>query len=187
MLYVRIYYNITAKVSFQTEYNSLYKTHKALMKQKNHLQMFSGIKGRTGLSLVEITLSMAILILVMLPAFMAFSSGNQGIQMTDSEFRAHSAAIELMEQTMSLPFNMLTPGFYDSSAIIDGANFADTSAVYHLSFGPEYKPSMSIEEIKKDNKVLFKKITVSIKYPETKGSSKKRDFSIKVIVNNDSI
>ena len=62
---------------------------------------------KRGLSLVEITLSMAILIIVMLPTFMTFSSGSRGIQMTDAEFRAHSAAIELMEQTMSLPFDML--------------------------------------------------------------------------------
>lgn len=144
-------------------------------------------KATKGLSLVEITISMSILILIMLPSFMAFSSGNQGILMTDSEFRAHSAALELLEQTMSLPFDMLKTGYYESDAIVDGANFADTPVVYHLSFGSEYKPTMSIEDIKKNNKVIFKKITVSIKYPITKGSSQERDFSIKVIVNNDGI
>lgn len=144
-------------------------------------------KTNKGLSLVEITMSMGILILIMLPSFLAFSSGNQGIQMTDAEFRAHSAALELMEQTMSLPFDMLKTGYYEPDDIVDGANFADTPAVYHLSFGPEYKPTMSIEDIKKDNKVVFKKITVSIKYPIARGASQERDFSIKVIVNNDSI
>lgn len=144
-------------------------------------------KSRIGLSLVEITLSMGILILVMLPSFMAFSSGNQGIQMTETEFRAHTAALELIEQIMSLPFNMIKPGFYNSSEITEGAKFANGPAVYHISFTKEYKPSINIEDITKNNKVIFKKITVTIKYPITKGSNQERDFSIKVIVNNDKI
>lgn len=142
---------------------------------------------KRGLSLVEITLSMAILIIVMLPTFMTFSSGSRGIQMTDAEFRAHSAAIELMEQTMSLPFYMLKAGTYDESEIIDGANFADTAAVYHLSFGSEYKPKLVIEDIKKNNVVAFKKITVTIRCPMMKGAEKEREFTVKVMVNNDNI
>ena len=55
-----------------------------------------GLIGKRALSLVEITISMAILIVVMLPSFLAFSSGSQGIQMTESEFRAHNAALELI-------------------------------------------------------------------------------------------
>ncbi len=138
-----------------------------------------------GLSLVEITISMAILILVMLPSFLAFSSGNQGIQITESEFRAHNAAIELVEQTISLPFNMIKSGFYDENEIVDGANFADTPAVFHLSFSSDYKPNMHIEDIVRDNKVVFKKITVTINYPITKLSEQRKDFCVKVIVNND--
>ena len=142
---------------------------------------------KKALSLVEITISMAILILVMLPSFLAFSSGSQGIQMTESEFRAHSAALELMEQTISLPFNMIKPGFYEENAIKNGANFADTEAKYHLSFSSDYKLSMTVEDIVKSNKVFFKKITVNVKYPMTKNSDQKKDFSIKVIINNDNI
>ena len=140
-----------------------------------------------GLSLVEITISMAILILVMLPSFLAFSSGNQGLQLTESEFRAHNAAIELIEQTISLPFDMIKPGYYEESDIIDGANFADTPAIYHLSFSSEYKPKMLIEDITKDNKVVFKKITVTINYPVAKLSEQRKDFSVKVIINNDNV
>ncbi len=140
-----------------------------------------------GLSLVEITISMAILILVMLPSFLAFSSGNQGLQLTESEFRAHNAAIELIEQTISLPFDMIKPGYYEESDIIDGANFADTPAIYRLSFSSEYKPRMLIEDITKDNKVVLKKITVTINYPVAKLSEQRKDFSVKVIINNDNI
>ena len=138
-----------------------------------------------GLSLVEITISMAILILIMLPSFLAFSSGNQGIKMTDSEFRAHNAAIELIEQTISLPFNMIKPGVYDEKNIVDGNNFADTPAVFHLSFDSDYQPRMTIEDIEKNRKIVFKKVTVTINYPITKGSDQRKDFTLKVIINND--
>lgn len=151
------------------------------------MKFINGFMRKKALSLVEITISMAILIMVMLPSFLAFSSGSQGIQMTESEFRAHSAALELMEQTISLPFNMIKPGFYEENAIKDGANFADTDAKYHLSFNSDYKLSMTVEDIVKSNKVFFKKITVNVKYPITKNSGQKKDFSIKVIINNDNI
>ncbi len=140
-----------------------------------------------GLSLVEITISMAIMILVMLPSFLTISSGNQNIQMTESEFRAHSAALELMEQTISLPFDMLKAGFYSDEEIKNGANFADTEALYHLSFDTDYKLSMNIEDIVKNNRVYFKKVTVTVKYPFIKNSRQIKNFSIKVIVNNDDI
>ena len=140
-----------------------------------------------GLSLVEITISMAIMILVMLPSFLTFSSGNQNIQMTESEFRAHSAALELMEQTISLPFDMLKAGFYSEEEIKNGAKFADTEALYHLSFDDDYKLSMNIEDIIKNNRIYFKKVSVTVKYPLTKNSNQMKSFSVKVIVNNDNI
>ena len=142
---------------------------------------------RKALSLVEITISMSLLILVMLPSFWAFSSGNQGIQMTDSEFRAHSAAIEIMEQTISLPFYMLKAGVYNKDSIVDGKKFGKTEAVFHLSFSNDFQPQMIIEDIVRNKMVVFKKITVTINYPVTRGSEMRRDFSIKVIVNNDNI
>ena len=145
------------------------------------------IMGKKALSLVEITISMAILILVMLPSFLAFSSGNQGIQMTESEFRAHSAALELMEQTISLPFNMIKAGSYGEEQIKDGAYFSDTKAKYHLSFSSDYKLSMTVEDIFKNNRVYFKKVVVNVKYPITKGSEQKKNFCVKVIINNDNI
>ena len=142
---------------------------------------------KKALSLVEITISMAILIVVMLPSFLAFSSGSQGIQMTESEFRAHSAALELMEQTISLPFYMVKAGFYGEDEIKNGAKFADTEAKYHLSFGSEYKLNMLVEDIVKNKRVVFKRVTVNVNYPITKNSEQKKDFSIKVIINNDNI
>ena len=44
---------------------------------------------------------------------------------------------------------------------------------------------MTIEDIEKNRKIVFKKVTVTINYPITKGSDQRKDFTLKVIINND--
>lgn len=144
-------------------------------------------KYRAGLSLIEIVLSMGILSLIMLPVFMTFSSGNVNMQVTESEFRAHTAALELMEQIVSLPFNLIKTGEYDSAQIADGRSFAKSPVVFRLSENPELRPSLKIEEIKRENKIVFKKITVKIAYPSARISDKTREFTLKTLVANENI
>lgn len=143
-------------------------------------------EGRSGLSLIEIVLSMGILSLIMLPVFMTFSSGNVNIQVTESEFRAHTAALELMEQIVSLPFNLIKPGSYDSSQVVDGAQIAKSPVIFKIAPADELKPSLKIEEIKRDNKVVFKKITVKIGFPSARAADKPREFTLKTLVANES-
>lgn len=142
---------------------------------------------RTGLSLIEIVLSMGILSLIMLPVFMTFSSGNINIQVTESEFRAHTAALELMEQIISLPFKLIKAGEYDSGQIIEGRSFAGSPVIFRISDNPDLKPALKIEEIKRENKVVFKKITVTIAYPSARASDRMRDFTLKTLVANEDI
>jgi len=143
-------------------------------------------KGRSGLSLIEIVLSMGILSLIMLPVFMTFSSGNVNIQVTESEFRAHTAALELMEQIVSLPFNLIKPGSYDSSQVVDGSQLANSPVLFRITPVDDLKPSLKIEEIKRDNKVVFKKITVKIGFPSARAADKTREFILKTLVANES-
>ncbi len=142
---------------------------------------------RLGISLVEIVLSMGILSMIMLPVFMTFSSGNVNIQVTEGEFRAHTAALELMEQIISLPFNLIRPGNYDSSLIADGRAFAGGPAVFRLTASSELKPSLAIEEIRRDNRVVFKKITVKIAFPSARASDRMREFTLKTLVANENL
>lgn len=142
---------------------------------------------RAGLSLVEIILSMGILAMIMLPVFMTFSSGNTNIQITESEFRAHTAALELMEQIVSLPFNLIKTGSYDSAQIIDGGAFANSQVLFRLTENPDLKPSLKIEEIKRADKIVFKKITVKIAYSSARTADKLREFVLKTLVANENI
>ncbi len=142
---------------------------------------------RLGISLVEIVMSMGILSLIMLPVFMTFSSGNVNIQVTEGEFRAHTAALELMEQIISLPFDLIRPGNYDSTLVADGRAFAGGPTVFRLTGGPDLRPSLSIEEIRRANRVVFKKITVRIAYPSARAADKMREFTLKTLVANENI
>ena len=144
-------------------------------------------KQRCGLSLVEIVLSMGILAMIMLPVFMTFSSGNTNIQVTEGEFRAHTAALELMEQIISLPFNLIRPGSYAAAQIIDGGLFAGGPVLFRLTSDPDLKHSLKIEEVKRDNKILFKKITVTVAYPSARATDRLREFTLKTLVANENI
>ncbi len=140
-----------------------------------------------GLSLIEIIMSMGILSLIMLPVFMTFSSGNVNIQVTESDFRAHTAALELMEQMISLPFGLIRPGSYDASQIADGKPFANSPVLFRITENDEFKPSLKIDEIKRDNKIVFKKITVKIAFPSARANDKMREFTLKTLVANENI
>lgn len=140
-----------------------------------------------GISLVEIVLSMGILVVIMLPVFMTFSSGNRNMQVTESEFRAHTAALELLEQTISLPFNLIKTGSYDSSQVINGQPFSKSPVQFMLSENSDLKPELRVEEIKRGDKVVFKKVTVKVVFPAAKNSEKMREFTLKTIVANENI
>lgn len=142
---------------------------------------------RRGISLIEIMLSMGILAVIMLPVFMTFSSGNMSIQVTEAEFRAHTAALELMEQIVSLPFNLIRAGSFDAGKIHEGGSYAGSPVVFRVSADPELKSELKVEEIKRDNKVIFKKITVKVLYPAARNSEKKREFTLKTLVANENI
>ncbi len=142
---------------------------------------------KKGLSMIEITFSVGILAIIMLPVFMTFSSGNRNMQMTDSEFRAHTAAIELMEQIVSLPFSLIPVGNFGSEKVADGKGFGNSQIQFKLAPNPDMKHEVKVESIKRDNKIRFKKITVTIRFPAAKGSDRIRIFNLKTLVANENI
>jgi hypothetical protein len=142
---------------------------------------------RNGLSMLEIVFSVGILALIMLPVFMTFSSGNRHMQMTEAEFRAHTAAIELMEQIISLPFAQIKSGDYQNEEIADGARFAETPILFRLTPVDDISRTMKIEDIKRNDKVPFKKVTVTIKFAAAPGSKQIREFFMKALVANENL
>ncbi|EKD81460.1 MAG: hypothetical protein ACD_39C01797G0002 [uncultured bacterium] len=142
---------------------------------------------RQGLSMLEIVFSVGILALIMLPVFMTFSTGNRNMMLTESEFRAHTAALELMEQIVSLPFKQIRTGEYADDAIIDGGPFAQGPVLFKLTPAEDLRRELKIEDIKRDNKIIFKKVTVTIKFAAAKNSDRIREFFMKTLVANENL
>lgn len=137
--------------------------------------------------MLEIVFSVGILALIMLPVFMTFSSGNRNIMLTEGEFRAHTAALELMEQIVSLPFKQIITGEYADTEITDGGPFAAGPVLFKLTPAKDLWRELKIEDIKRDNKVVFKKVTVTIKFTAAKNSDRIREFFMKTLVANENL
>lgn len=142
---------------------------------------------QSGLSMIEITLSLGILAMIMLPVFMTFSSGNRNMQITESEFRAHTAALELMEQIVSLPFKHIPAGAFPTEKVANGLPFGAGPIAFRITPAENLFPELRIEDMKRENKTLFKKVTVKIRFPSTKNSERMREFVLKTIIANENI
>ena len=137
--------------------------------------------------MIEITFSIGILALIMLPVFMTFSTGNRNMQMTEAEFRAHTAALELMEQIISLPFKQIKTGEYDDTQITDDGPFAAGPVLFKITPVEDLWRELKIDDIKRDNKVIFKKVTVTIKFAAAPNSDRIREFFMKTLVANENL
>ncbi len=141
---------------------------------------------KRGVSLIELILALGILAMIMLPVFLTFSTGNRNVQVTEAEFRAHSSAMEIMEQILSLPFKQIPVGKIDSDKIKTGNPLKEGSGITFLvSDSPEQVPEIDISTIEKDGLVRFKKVSVKISFPESKASKKLRTVKIQTLVANE--
>lgn len=138
---------------------------------------------KKGLSLIELMMAMGLLTALMLPVFFTFSTGTRNIQVTESEFRAHSAALELMEQIISLPFHHIPTGDFTAEQTKNGMPFGELT--FKTSVNEGIDAEISIEELKRDGKVRFKKIAVTVSFLPSRHSEKSKKFTIKTLVANE--
>lgn len=140
----------------------------------------------SGLTLTEIVIASSIMMVIMIPVAMSFSSGVKGIQMTHEEIVGHAAAMELIEQLSSAPFDLLPAGKYENNHIRDGALIRQPSPlVFHISTVEGIERECSIEELVKDGKTRFKKITVTVKVHSNKDEF--RTVTLKSLLANEKI
>lgn len=140
-------------------------------------------KFNSGLSLLEIVLAMGVLAAIIIPVFAVFSASSSNLEMTESDFRAHNAAIELIEQVIGLPFKYIKEGNYLSEEIKTGRSLANSEILYELS--NEYEAELMVEDIRRNNKIVFKKVGVKISYSSHKAQTNKKTFEISTLVANE--
>jgi prepilin-type N-terminal cleavage/methylation domain-containing protein len=144
-------------------------------------------KRKSGLSLIEIMLSLAIFAIILLPVFMTFSSGNKNIMITETEFRAHTAALEIMEQIISLPFELIPVGKFSSRQIKSDDPENPSPIPFNVTANSSFQPELEITPVKKNDKVRFKKISVIMKFPAAKTDKRERKIELKTLVANEEI
>lgn len=141
----------------------------------------------SGVSLVEIMMATGIFALIMLPVFLAFTSGNRNLKVTRSEFKAHTAALEIMEQVISLPYDKIPTGHFGPGKIKNGKPMGNSGITFSITDRPNYNADLLIETMKKNGKEKFKKISVTIEFPETSASKRNRKVTIKTLVANENV
>lgn len=152
-----------------------------------HFGMNNIITNKYGVSLIELMIASVILALIMLPVFLAFSSGNRNLKVTSAEFMAHTAALELMEQIVSLPYDKIPLGIFENDKIQKGKYMGNSGITFNVTSRKNCKSKIILESIDKNGKTKFKKVSILIEFPETAFSTKNRTINLKTLVANEKI
>ena len=138
---------------------------------------------KLGFTLIEVVVAAAVFAAVSIPIFFVFGSSQKNLQMTEAEFRAHNAALEVMEQTLSNPFKLIKAGVYGSDVVKNGEKFG--LGVFEFRRSSDLPCEIVIDDISQNGKILFKKITVSVEYMPTNGGTQTRKTVLKTMVANE--
>ena len=141
--------------------------------------------GKKGFTLIEVLIGASVFAIFSVPIFYIFSSSMQQIQVGESEFRAHNAAIEIVEQIISLPFKYIVSGKYDKEKTKDGDKLGNAEIIFKRTSSNDAE--IEIEDIEKNGVVLFKKITVKVYYLSSSKNKQQKNVTIKTMVANEKI
>ncbi len=153
------------------------------------MSILSGTNSKIGVSLIELMLASGLLAAIMIPVMLTFSSSSMGIQMTSEELIAHSAAMELLEQTMAAPFELLPLGKFTNDDIKDQRRYEEGASPLKFRISPvkdvEIRREMNISSVMKDNKIRFKKVEVDVSWSTRESKTAKRTISLKALLANE--
>ncbi|MBP7635874.1 type II secretion system protein, partial [Candidatus Ozemobacteraceae bacterium] len=89
---------------------------------------------RRAMTLVEILVAVGLLSAVMIPVLLSFTAGSRGLAMSAEDLTVHTAAIELLEQVMASPFDLVPAGTFTNDRIRDGRPFLPATPLrFHVS------------------------------------------------------
>lgn len=138
---------------------------------------------RRAVTLVEILVAVGLLSAVMVPVLFSFSAGSRGLTMSAEDLTVHTAAIELLEQVMAAPFDLVPAGTFPNDRIRDGQPFSPATPLrFHISDVPGIERELEIADITKNGRVSLKKATVTIALRSGDTKTQPRRFSIKCLL-----
>ncbi len=137
---------------------------------------------KNGFTFLELLTALTLLALLLTPVLYLLQSSTRGIAMNRDEISAHSAAYELLEQLLSIPYEDLPVGTFDPALISElQTTGSGTAWPFHISNSGPFSRSLEISEFSSDNRARYKKITVTLSLPASIASGTGRTFSRTVL------
>jgi len=134
-------------------------------------------------TLVEILVAVALLSTVMIPVLFSFTAGSRGLAMSAEDLTVHTAAIELLEQVMAAPFDLVPTGTFTNDGIRDGQPLSPTTPLrYRISDVPGIERRLEIAEISKNGRICMKKVTVTVTLTSGDATTPSRSFTLKCLL-----
>jgi len=147
------------------------------------------MNSKTGISLIELVLAAGILAALMIPVTLSFSLSSSGIQMTSEELIAHAAAMELLEQTMAIPFKLLPTGTFSHEKIQDQNVMDPAQSPVKFRISPvkdiEIRRKLEISPVIQNGKTRFKKIEVEISWNPKERKNDNRKILFRSLLANE--
>jgi len=138
---------------------------------------------RRAVTLVEILVAVALLSTVMIPVLFSFSAGSRGLAMSAEDLTVHTAAIELLEQVMAAPFDLVPTGTFTNDRIRDDQPFSPATPLrFHVSDVPGIERGLEIAEITKNGRVCMKKVEVTVTLTSGDAKTQSRSFTLKCLL-----
>ncbi|HNW34054.1 MAG TPA: prepilin-type N-terminal cleavage/methylation domain-containing protein [Candidatus Ozemobacteraceae bacterium] len=135
------------------------------------------------LTLVEILVAVGLMSAVMIPVMVSFGAGNRGLSMSSEELTTHTAAIELLEQIMASPFDLVPTGVFRNEQIRDGQLMSSATPLrFHISSVPDIERQLLVTNIEKDGRVRLKKVAVTITLKDRDSKAQPRRFTVKSLL-----
>jgi len=138
---------------------------------------------RRALTLVEILVAVGLLSAVMIPVMLTFGAGSRGLTMSAEDLTTHTAALELVEQMMAAPFDLVPTGVFSHDRIRDGQTMSPTTPLqFHVSDVPGIERRMTVSEVSKNGVVRFKKIVVTVTMAGRDAKGSGRSVTVKTLL-----
>ncbi len=138
---------------------------------------------RRALTLVEILVAVGLLSAVMIPVMLTFGAGSRGLTMSAEDLTTHTAALELVEQMMAAPFDLVPTGVFPHDRIRDNQAMSPATPLrFHISDVPGIERRMTVSEVSKNGVVRFKKIAVTVTMTGQNAKGSGRSVTVKTLL-----
>ncbi len=131
----------------------------------------------SGFTLFELIISLALLTFLLGQLVLYMAENRQGIVLNKESIVAHSAANEIIEQLLSVPFEDLADAVYEDGQLADGNPLVSSGSwKFKLANNDGFQRRVEIASVLKNDLVQYKKISVEIAWDSQEKPGQKKNY-----------